>query len=190
MFSLFRLRRSRGPKDLAVGMAGVRLGERVLQAGSGNPAAFAVMAGKAGLTGRACAVVDTAAAARLLEVAAAREGVLIEVVTAESGSWPFDPSSFDVGILDGNVLLAAPAHAREGRLRNMLRVVRPGGRVLAVYARPLRLAGRLGLSGAEKEGLPHGQQLARALEAVGFRPVRVLAAREGLTFVEGFRPAV
>jgi hypothetical protein len=134
--------------------------------------------------------VDTAEAARRLETAAAQEGVLIEVLMGESGTWPLDPSSFDVGILDGNALLAAKAHEREWRLRNMLRAIRPGGRVLAVYSRPLGLAGRLGLPGSEKEGSPQGRQLAGALEMAGFRPVRVLAGREGLTFVEGFRPAV
>ncbi|MCX6551002.1 MAG: methyltransferase domain-containing protein [Acidobacteria bacterium] len=171
-------------------MAGVRLGERVLQAGVGNLRAFAVMAGKAGLTGRACAVVDTPAAARTIETAAAREGVLIEVATAEGGRWPFEPSSFDLGLTDGNVLLAASPGACQERLRDMYRVVRPGGRVLAVYQKRYGLVARLGFERAEHGPSAQARALATALSEAGWRPVRVLAEREGMAFVEGFRPTV
>jgi SAM-dependent methyltransferase len=190
MASLFRLRRSRGPADLAIGMAGVRLGERVLQAGAADPRVFALIAGKAGLTGRACAVVDTPAAAQRVEAAAAREGVLVEVATVEDGPWPYDRASFDLGIVDGNVLLAADAASRHHRLQEMLRVVRAGGRVLVVYRAPLGLAGRLGFASSSPGASAHGATLVRAVEDAGFRPVRLLAEREGMTFVEGFRPAV
>ena len=188
MFSLFRLRRGRGPVDLLVDMAGVRLGERLLQAGAGNPRAFAVLAGKTGLTGRACAVVDSPAAAQPLRAAAADEGVLVEVVTAQGGFWPVDQESFDVGILDGNALLAADAGERAQRVRDMLRAVRRGGRVLAVYSSGGGLAARFGLTGPSASAAGRGRDLAVALETGGFRPVRVLAEREGILFVEGFRP--
>jgi SAM-dependent methyltransferase len=189
MASMFRFRRSRGPLDLAVDMVGLRLGERVLQAGVSIPAVFARLAGKAGLTGRACAVVDSSEAAGQLEAAAAQEGVLVEVAVAEAGQWPYEDASFDVGVLDGNVLLKADAAARLGRLRDMGRVIRPGGRVLAVRSWPLGFAARLGL--ARERTTPSGEAegLVRALTDAGFRPVRLLAEREGLTFVEGFRPA-
>jgi hypothetical protein len=189
MFSLFRLRRSRGPVDLIVGMAGVRLGERLLQAGTGNPQAFAVLAGKSGLTGRACAVVDSPSAARTLEAAAAEEGVLVEVSIAQGGLWPFEEGSFDAGVLDGSALLAAAGPERAQRVRDMLRAIRRGGRVLAVYEAGGGLAARFGLATATAATAGRGRALATALETAGFRPVRVLAEREGLLFVEGFRPA-
>jgi SAM-dependent methyltransferase len=188
MFSLFRLRRSRGPVDLIVGMAGVRLGERLLQAGAGNPRAFAVLAGKSGLTGRACAVVDTPAAARQLETAAASEGVFIEVATAQSGLWPYEAGSFDVGLLDGSALVRASRTDSDERLRDMLSVLRPGGRVLVVVTAGIGLAAHLGFPGSSSLAADHGQALAASLQAAGFRPVRVLAEREGMLFVEGFRP--
>ena len=187
---MFRLRRSRGPAELAMDMAGVRLGERVLQAGAADPRVFALIAGKAGLTGRACAVVDTPAAAQRVEAAAARVGVLVEVATVEDGPWPYDRASFDLGIVDGKVLLAADAASRHHRLQEMLRVVRAGGRVLVVYRAPLGIAGRLGFASSSPGASAHGATLVRAVEDAGFRPVRLLAEREGMTFVEGFRPAV
>ena len=188
MFSLFRLRRTRGSLDLIVGMAGVRLGERLLQAGAGNPRAFAVLAGKSGLTGRACAVVDAPAAARLLEAAAAEEGVLVEVMIAQGGLWPFEEGSFDVGVLDGNALLAASPGERTQRVRDMLRAVRPGGRVLIILAVGGGIAARFGFATTSAATALRGRELAVALEMAGFRPVRVLAEREGILFVEGFRP--
>jgi len=188
--SLFRLRRSRGPADLAIGMAGVRLGERVVQAGTGDPRVFALIAGKAGLTGRACAVVDTPAAAQRIETSAAREGVLVEVAAVEHGPWPYAPASFDLGLVDGNALLAADGASRQHRLQEMRGVVRAGGRVLVVYRAPLGLAGRLGFASSGSGPSAHGVTLVRAVEDAGFKPVRLLAEREGMTFVEGFRPAV
>ena len=190
MASLFRLRRSRGSADLAIGMAGVRLGERVLQAGAGVARVFALIASKVGLTGRACAVVDANAAAQRIEMAAAREGVLVEVATVEHGSWPYDRAAFDLGIVDGNVLLAADAASRHLRLQEMQRVVRPGGRVLVVHRAPLGLAGRLGFASSRPGPSARGEALVEAVQRAGFRPVRLLAEREGMTFIEGFRPAV
>jgi hypothetical protein len=190
MFSIFRLRRARGSLDLIVGMAGVRLGERLLQAGASHPRAFAVLAGKSGLTGRACAVVDAPAAARPLEAAAAEEGVLVEVITAQGGLWPFEEGSFDVGVLDGNALLAARPGERTQRIRDMLRAVRPSGRVLTILAEGGGIAARFGFAITSAATAQRGRELAVALQTAGFRPVRVLAGREGILFVEGFRPAV
>ena len=120
-------------------MAGVRLGERVVQAGMGNPRLFAKLAGKAGLSGRACAVVDSPEAAQPLQAAAAAEGVLIEVLVAKGPIWPLEDGSFDVGIVDGNALLRGDAAERASRLAEVRRTVRPSGRVLVIRSAPLAL---------------------------------------------------
>ena len=190
MSSLFRFRKTRGPVELALDMAGVRLGERLLQAGLGNPKLFAKLAGKAGLSGRACVVVDNPDATGPLEAAAAAEGVLIEVLVAEGTSWALDDAAFDVGILDGNALLRGDAAERAVRLAEARRVVRPGGRVLIIRAVPTGLAGRLGFGPSHAEPSAEAAVLLQALGDAGFRPARLLAEREGMTFVEGFRPAV
>jgi ubiquinone/menaquinone biosynthesis C-methylase UbiE len=188
MSPFLKFSRSRGPVELAVDMAGVRMGERVLHVGVGDPRVFARVSAKAGLTGRASAVVDSAAAQATLEKAAARQGVLVEVALASGGRWPYDSSSFDVAVVDANALLRSSATDRQDRLVNTVRVVRPGGRILAIQRRPRGIAARLGFEPAS--GPPGAQTLevVRALELAGCRPVRVLAEREGLSFVEGFRP--
>ena len=188
MASLFRLRRTRGPIELAMDMAGLRLGERVLQAGLGLPKLFARLAGKAGLSGRACAVVDTPDAARPLEAAAAAEGVLVEVLVAEGPVWALEDGSFDVGVVDGNALLRGDVAERRSRLSELLRVIRPSGRVLVIRTAPLGIAGRLGFAPAHAGPSAEAAALLRELEGAGFRPARILAEREGMTFVEGFRP--
>jgi len=170
-------------------MAAIRLGERLLQAGPGNPKLFAKLAGKAGLSGRACVVVDSPEASGLLEAAAAAEGVLVEVLVAEQPSWPLDEASFDVGVLDGNALLRGNAAERAGRLAEVRRVVRPGGRVLIIRTVPLGLAGRLGFAPSHAEPSVEASTLLEALGSAGFRPARLLAEREGMTFLEGFRPS-
>ena len=169
-------------------MIGARMGDRVLHVGVGDPGCFAIVSSKVGLTGRSCAVVDNAAAQAILERAAADQGVLVEVALAAAGMWPYEASSFDVIVVDANALLGATALERQDRLANTARVVRPGGRLLAIQRRPRGIAGRLGFE--SRRSAPGGQalELVRALEQAGFKPVRVLAEREGLSFVEGFRP--
>jgi ubiquinone/menaquinone biosynthesis C-methylase UbiE len=174
--------------ELAMGMAGVRLGERVVQAGMGTPRLFAKLAGKAGLSGRACAVVDSQEAAQPLQAAAAAEGVLIEVVVAEGPTWPLEDASFDVGIVDGNALLRGNPAERASRLAEVRRAVRPSGRVLVIRSRALGLAARLGFGRSAPGPSADASTLLHALDGAGFRPARILAEREGMTFVEGFRP--
>jgi SAM-dependent methyltransferase len=175
--------------DLAMDMVGVRLGERVLQAGVGNPRLFAKLAGKAGLSGRACAVVDSPAAVAPMEEAAASEGVLVEVIVAEGEGWPLEDGAFDVGVVDGNALLRGDEHERQGRLAEVRRAVRTGGRVLVVRSVAPGLVARLGFGPSHAGPSAEASTLLHALEGAGFRPARLLAEREGMTFVEGFRPA-
>jgi SAM-dependent methyltransferase len=135
-------------------------------------------------------VLDSPEAAQLLQAAAAAEGVLIEVVVAEGPAWPLEDGSFDVGIVDGNALLRGDAAERASRLAEVRRAVRPSGRVLVVRRAALGLAARLGFAPSHAGPSADASMLLRALEGAGFRPARILAEREGMTFVEGFRPAV
>lgn len=187
MLSFFRFRRSRGPVDLTLGMAGIRLGERLLQAGVGDPEAFAALAGKVGLTGHAAVVVETPEDGSRLEAAAADAGVLIDVVVAAAGSWPCAESSADLAVVDANELLARDAAAQDALCRDLARCVRGGGRVLVIHRRALGVSGRLGFEpGAPAAAV--AEPVLAILHRAGFAPARFLADREGLTFVEAFRP--
>jgi SAM-dependent methyltransferase len=182
-FSLFQ--KARGPAELAVDMVGVRLGERLLQVGTGLPRVFAILAGKAGLTGRACAVAADDTGKRVLDSAASAEGVFAEVFTTPGmAAWPFDDASFDVAVVDADLLLTP--ESAEAVVSELRRSVRPGGRIVALHQRPRGPLVRLGFEGrhgARSEAVAIEALLGRA----GFKPVRVLGEREGLMFVEGFR---
>lgn len=178
-------RKTRGPAELAVDMVGVRLGERFLQVGTGLPRVFALLAGRAGLTGRACALAADDTGRRVLDAAASAEGVFAEVFTTPGmAAWPFGEASFDVAVVDAELLLRP--ESAQAVVSELRRAVRPGGRVVALHHRPRGPLVRLGFEG--RSGVSHE---AVAIEALlgqsGFKPVRVLGEREGLTFVEGFR---
>jgi len=153
--------------------------------GPGDPTFFAAAAAKTGLTGQACAVVSTAGARVALEAAAVREGVLVEVAEA-TGFWPYVPDSFDLAVVDANTLLGADVSTQSAIGAELLRVVRGGGRVLAMHSTSRGWGRLVGFDTPKSADV--APALTQFLERSGFGPVRFLAAREGLTFVEAFRP--
>jgi hypothetical protein len=183
MFSIFR--KGRGRREMILAMVGVRMGERLACFGAGDPASFAALSTKVGLTGRACAIAPDAASARDIEAAAAAEGVLVEVETAREWVSSQVDQSFDVAVVDGNLIADSPAEGH-ACLRDAFRVLRDGARLVTIL-RGGRGAGAL--VGVERTSAGAAvPSLMRALSETGFRPVRLLGEREGLSFVEGFRP--
>jgi ubiquinone/menaquinone biosynthesis C-methylase UbiE len=180
--ALFR-RPAREP--LAVTMAGVKLGDRLLAVGITDTALIAALATRAGLTGRAAAV--DANEARVREGAAAieREGALVEVSRTAWDALPFDAASFDVAIIR-DLLPALAPDMRTRCLGDVRRVLRPGGRLIVVETTRSGIGALVGRR-AEDEAYASGGGAAAALEASGFVGVRLLAEREGARFVEGAR---
>ena len=166
---------------LAVSMSGVKLADRLLVIGCGDPVLIAKLAAKAGLTGRACAVDETEPRAKDAERIAEREGVLIEAAHAPGLRVPYENDSFDVVVLrepGSNLADAALSEAR--------RVLRPGGRAVAIAGGEQR-----GLSGLfAKRAAPDANRVTGMFTAAGFLAVRTLAEREGMLFVEGVKKNV
>jgi malonyl-CoA O-methyltransferase len=158
--------------DLALSMASLKLGERLLHVGCGDAALLAALSAKVGYTGRAAAVDPDAARAARAAQDVERRGVLAEVQHAPVGNFPFEADAFDVVVFDVRALGSrdVPPAVDEAR-----RVLRPGGRCLAIGG------------GSGRAATQAADAFAGLLREHRFSGARVLAAREGLWFAEGLK---
>jgi SAM-dependent methyltransferase len=178
------------PHTLVVSMTGVKLGDRLVQVGCAHGGRLGAVAGKVGLSGRAVAVVPDEASAERARKGAADAGSLVEVEVARTTSLPLEENGFDLAIVDdtGGLFGTMSAEERAGSVRELLRVLRPGGRVMIIGGAPR--AGLGALFSNTQVGAPFvaSGDANKALEADGFKSVRTLADREGLVFVEAIKP--
>ncbi len=178
--------RREDPHLLAVGMTGVKMGDRVAFVGCANGSRLAAIAAKVGLSGRSLAIVPDQMDADRVRKAAEGAGVLVEVQIAHPARLHADDETFDLVVVDdtGGLLATMRPEDRTGAFKDMRRIVRPGGRVVVVGAVPRGGVGAVlsrVQSGPPFDPIPW-------LTAEGFKPVRVLAERDGLKFVEAMRP--
>ena len=180
---LFRFFRQPAIDPLQVSMTGVRMGERFLLVGCDDPVLLAGLGAKAGLSGLAAAVVLDEHQAVRARVAAAREGFLIDQKIWRDGPIAFDEAAFDLAVIDDTLagFSGRDAVVRGALLGEVRRALRRGGRVEVVEG--------LGSSGlfAKATVRPPAYDVTAELEAVGFKPVRVLAELANFRFVEGVR---
>ncbi len=180
---LFRFFRQPAIDPLQVSMTGVRMGERFLLVGCDDPVLLAGLGAKAGLSGLAAAVVFDEHQAVRARVAAAREGFLIDQKIWRDGPIAFDEAAFDLAVIDDTLagFAGRDAVVRGALLGEVRRALRRGGRVEVVEG--------LGSSGlfAKATVRPPGYDVTAELEAVGFKPVRILAELANFRFVEGVR---
>lgn len=174
------------PLNLPLSMAGITLGDRLIVVGCSDQTLVAALALKTGLTGRACAVDASAARREKADAAIARQGALVDVVTAPWTALPYEDAAFDVAVIR-DVLPTLTAPERSACLGEVLRILRPGGRCLVIDSRSGGLAGLLARPASRRAADYTGPQ---ALAEAGFRAVRTLAERGGLVFIEGVRANV
>ena len=170
-------------EPLAVTMAAVKLGDRFLSVGVRDRELIAVLAAKAGLTGTACAVDADDAAVTRAAAAIEAAGALADVTRAPWGTWPYGDGSFDVALIR-ELLPALTAADRARAVAEVLRVLRPGGRVVVIDGTTRGMLARM--TGGSRAA-PTGGEAAAALTAAGFAAVRILAERDGVSYVEGIK---
>lgn len=178
---MLKLRKTEPGEPLVVAMTAVRMGDRLLVIGCSEPKVVALLAGKPGLTGRACAVDDSAERTAKAAAAAQNEGALLESETAAFTALPYDEGSFDV-VAVSHLLPRLDAGTRPAALAEAARVLRPGGRCVVIQAG--RQSGLGALFG--KPAMP-AAEVEQVMTAAGFRAVHTLAERQGLAFIEGAR---
>jgi len=134
-------------------------------------------------------VPDEAAASRATK-GARQAGVLVDVQIGPPTRFVADDQAFDVAVVDdtGGLVGGLGPADRANALAGLRRVLRPGGRVVLIGALPPR-GGLSALLGRKPGPASAGSTAAReALAAAGFTPVRTLAEREGLVFIEAIKP--
>jgi len=176
-------------EPLPVTMSAVRMGERVLQVGVDDAAVASAIAAKVGLSGHAAiAVADERDAARA-HGAAASAGVLVDVKVAPLASLPFESDAFDLVVVHGvhGLVSSLDADARLAAMREWRRVLRQGGRVMTIEAGPATGIASVFKRQAPNEAYEAAGGVVGGRAAGGFKPVRLLAEREGYKFAEGVK---
>jgi tRNA A58 N-methylase Trm61 len=176
MFLLRMLMRKKGGADmdpLQVSMTGVRMGERFLQIGCADRALLSGLASKVGLSGTAAVAAFDAEQAKRAQAIGAKVGALIDVTDIGEGrQWAFEQSAFDMVVVDDTDDSFRGFDQPLDILKKALTSLRPGGRIEVVT--PVTSA--------------HGKfDYIQMLSEAGFKPVRVLAERGRLKFIEGLR---
>ena len=182
------LRKSR-IEPLPVTMSAVRMGERVLQVGVDDPGIASAIAAKVGLSGNATIAVSDERDAARAHGAAASAGVLVDVKVTPLVSLPFDDDTFDLIVVHSarGLLASLDSAARLAAMRDWHRVVRHGGRIMTIEAGAVSALKNLMRKPHTNESYEAGGGVVSALEAAGFRPVRILGEREGYKFAEGVK---
>ena len=161
-------------------MTGVKLGDRVLFAGTDDIRLVTELATRAGLSGRVVLLAPDLSSAQARAERVEQRGGLVEPAGAPMTSLPHEGAAFDVAVTE-EILLALHDADRSAAIAEVFRVLRPGGRLLwierhargALFAKPA----------------PNTSQSEQTLTAAGFRGVRTLAAAGGRTYVEGIKSA-
>jgi hypothetical protein len=166
-------KRAREMDPLHVSMTGVRMGERFLQIGCRDRALLSGLAAKVGLSGSAAVAALTPLDANNAEAVGRKVGALIEVTQVDlNHDWPFAQAAYDMIVIDDTASEFLGFGNVTAVLRNAFGSLRPGGRIEVVT----------------KVATPHeGADFVARLTEAGFKPVRVLAERDGFRFVEGLR---
>jgi ubiquinone/menaquinone biosynthesis C-methylase UbiE len=175
---------------LAVSMTGVKMGDRVAFVGCAHGGRLAAIASKVGLSGRAVAVVPDDRTAAVTRKGAEEAGVLVEIEVSPPTALPLENRAIDLAVVDdtAGMLAMIPAADRVAAIRELVRVLRPGGRVIFIGAGPVSGLARLVTRAPAAASLTASGDVNPALASNGFSIVRTLAEREGLMFVEGIKP--
>jgi ubiquinone/menaquinone biosynthesis C-methylase UbiE len=161
-------------------MTGVKLGDRVLFAGTDDIRLVTELATRAGLSGRVVLIAPDDRAARARAERVEQGGGLVEPRGGALDALSLEDGGFDVAVTEETLMALDDPHRVEA-IAALFRALRPGGRLLWIE--------RHGRGGLFAKPAPDTSSREQTLTAAGFRGVRTLAAAEGRTYVEGIKSA-
>jgi SAM-dependent methyltransferase len=178
------------PHGLAVSMTAAKMGDRLLQVGCAHGGRLGAVAVKVGLSGRAAAVVPDEASADRARKGGAEAGVLVDVEIAPPTRLPYERDAFDLVVADdtGGLFATMRPEDRVAAVREIVRVLRPGGRIVMIGGAPRAGIGAILSRAPDAPRFVSSGHALTALEADGFRSARMIGEREGLAFVEAIKP--
>lgn len=170
-----------------VELAGIRPGERILDVGCG-PGRLAIAAGiVAGMEGETCGIDPAPEMVELAHRNAARAGVRVRFEVGVIEALPYPDDHFDV-VLNSLMLHHLPDELKRRGLAEIRRVLKPGGRVVAVDfgATPDEGFGHLLCVLRLRTWWDHAERLRAMLGDAGFDAVEVgSTGHRALAFVRG-----
>jgi SAM-dependent methyltransferase len=187
---MFLRKRTLSKRDsVPVAMAGVRMGERLLQIGIDDPRLVGALAVKVGLSGGAAVAVDNDRDGERARQVAANVGVFMDVQVAPWSRLRFEPGSFDLVVVQSTrgLIASMKPEDRVACLQHAHRMLRGGGRILVIESAPRGGLGGLFHRHVVNEAYEAHGGAEGALKAEGFRPVRSLGEHEGYRFTEGLK---
>jgi demethylmenaquinone methyltransferase/2-methoxy-6-polyprenyl-1,4-benzoquinol methylase/phosphoethanolamine N-methyltransferase len=170
-----------------VALAAITPGQRVLDVGCGPGRLAIVAAAAAGPTSEVCGIDPAPEMIERARRNAARAGVTISLDVGVVEALPYDADHFDV-VLSTLMLHHLPDDVKRRGLAEIRRVLRPGGRVVAVDfgATPRGGIGHLLCVLRLQTGWDHAERLRGMLGATGFDAVEIgPAGSRGLAFIRG-----
>ena len=163
-------------RERTVGLAALRPGESVLDVGCGTGVLTRLAARAVGPAGTVWGIDPAPNMIRVATENAARLGSMARFRLAAIEELPFEDASFDV-VLSSFMLHHLPPDVKRAGLREVRRVLKPGGRLVAVdLDRPRHSLGRLLLWPLRVHGGPSENLDGRILGLLtesGFEPVSV-----------------
>jgi hypothetical protein len=165
------------PHHTALAMIGARPGHTVVVFGAGDPALAAELALVTGLNGRTV-VADRRDQTRASVTAAAEHaGALLDFELLTGGELPIERGTVDLVVVQQHL----GAGGEHGILGEALRLVRSGGRVVAIEGERRRAR----LFGSPPPPRISGDAIVSLFSGVGLIAARVLADVDGVVYVEG-----
>jgi ubiquinone/menaquinone biosynthesis C-methylase UbiE len=175
-----------------VELAGIMSGERVLDVGCGPGRLAIVAAAVAGPAGEICGIDPAPEMVELARRNAGRAGARVRFEVGVIEALPHPDDHFDV-VLSSLMLHHLPDELKRRGLAEIRRVLKPGGRVVAVDfgATPDEGFGHLLCVLRLRTGSDHAERLRGMLQQAGFEAVDMgPTGHRGLAFVRGRKPPV